>query len=60
MIPALGTFVRLELNLQGEEFLFLSNEVFNEIKRVEKKFSFFDPTSEISKLNKTEAGVGVS
>lgn len=54
MIPALGTFVRLELQLSGEEFIRYSNLVFAEIARVESLFSKFAPKSEISRLNEAE------
>lgn len=54
MIPALGTFIRLELDLSGELFLQYSELMFSEIKRVEKKFSFFDESSELSQINRME------
>jgi thiamine biosynthesis lipoprotein len=51
MVPALGTFIRIELELPESEFLRISSRAFARISELEKKLSFFDPQSEISLLN---------
>jgi thiamine biosynthesis lipoprotein len=56
MVPALGTFVRIELELPEAEFNQISSRAFLRIAELEKMLSFFDPESEISRLNQTEAG----
>lgn len=60
MVPALGTFIRLELEVSEPEFLRISSCVFDRIHELEKKLSFFKPESEIAYLNAAEVGEWVT
>jgi thiamine biosynthesis lipoprotein ApbE len=54
MRPALGTFVRVELELDSANFEIVSASLFATIDALENKLSFFKPESELSKLNETK------
>ena len=62
MVPALGTFIRITLELPAEQFASVSDRALAKISELEKKLSFFDPDSEVSQLNRAGSGewIGVS
>lgn len=59
MVPLLGTFVRIELysSVHSDSFLHeVLEAMFMEIRSVQSLMSYYDPESDVSKINQTPVG----
>ena len=59
MVPLLGTLVRIELRssrLASEELRILAQRAFDRIAEIERKMSYFNPTSDVARFNRSSVG----